>query len=180
MFFYVLFENQTMTMPSSFILPTDPAYNPEGLPLAASVILLNSIDHVLVVTRRTNDLTNLPGGKRDEGESAAENAVRETGEECGVQVPLEALIPIYSGVCEADPSGPKPNQRYWVDCFVAYYDISFGTPREIEPKIIPWWVHRDPFVTNSAFPLYNQALLKRLDEEGVWKFTPLSQKTIKI
>lgn len=136
--------------------------NPANLPLGASLLLVRREDmKALVTTRRTSELTCLPGGKRDAGESALENAVRETFEETGVRVDLAACSELISGVCEGDPASPD-SRDYWIDCFWAYYEPEFGEPRSLEANIRPLWVTLEEMVSGSAFPIYNQRLADAL------------------
>lgn len=141
--------------------PASPLYNPDGLPLAASLLLLDDKGDILVVTRRASEQTNLPGGKRDAGETPLDNALRETFEETGLTVDPAACRALLSGECEPDPTSPLA-QPYWVDCFAARYQGSFGEPRMMEERIVPRWSSPAHFVSQSAFPIYNQKLIEAL------------------
>lgn len=139
------------------------SHNPRGLPLGASLLLVDPHDFtVLVTTRRTSALTCLPGGKRDPGESALENALRETFEETGVRVDPADCFELMSGVCEGDPASPD-SRDYWIDCFWAFYKPSQGEPRSMEANITPMWVSVEDMVSGSAFPIYNERLRLALE-----------------
>lgn len=69
----------------------------------------------LSVSRR-NDVTQwgLPGGKVDPGETVAEAAVRETGEEVGLALNARDLKPVYTGICP----GKGVDDTYEVQAYV--------------------------------------------------------------
>ena len=66
------------------------------LPLAVNVAVMDGDERVLLTRREDFEVWCLPGGAVDHGESLAQAAVREVGEETGLTVRLSRLIGVYS------------------------------------------------------------------------------------
>ena len=74
--------------------PEAPSAN--SLVPAASAIVTDAEDRILLHRRRDNDMWALPGGVMERGESIAECAVREVKEETGLGVEVTGIVGIYS------------------------------------------------------------------------------------
>jgi 8-oxo-dGTP pyrophosphatase MutT (NUDIX family) len=126
------------------------------LPLGANLLIVRPDQTILAVTRRHKDTLCLPGGGRESGESARENAVRETFEETGLVVPLTALQGLYSGLCDVDP---KTGKTYFVDAFLVSWVPAYGEPVQKEDGIRVLWTTARDFLENTEFLNYNAALI---------------------
>ena len=71
-------------------------------------------DGILAISRR-NDTTQwgLPGGKVDPGETNLQAILRETKEECNLDLNPVALIPIFNRICYG-----KDDVDYWVTTYL--------------------------------------------------------------
>ena len=75
----------------------DPAAPPaNSLVPAASVVVVDDQDRILLHRRTDNDQWALPGGVMEIGESIADCARREAREETGLEVELLGIVGIYS------------------------------------------------------------------------------------
>lgn len=74
--------------------PDAPAAN--SLVPAASAVVVDDRDRILVHRRRDNEMWALPGGVMELGESLGDCAVREVREETGLEVEAVAIVGIYS------------------------------------------------------------------------------------
>ncbi|GCE47087.1 ADP-ribose pyrophosphatase YjhB (NUDIX family) [Thermosporothrix hazakensis] len=63
---------------------------------AASAVVVNDEQKILLQRRRDNGYWSLPGGMMEVGESIAETVIRETREETGIEVVPEYIIGVYS------------------------------------------------------------------------------------
>jgi ADP-ribose pyrophosphatase YjhB (NUDIX family) len=63
---------------------------------AASAIVVNEADRILLIRRSDNALWSIPGGAMEVGECIADTAVREVKEETGLEVVPEAIVGIYT------------------------------------------------------------------------------------
>ncbi len=83
---------------------------------------------LLLVRRRDSGAWELPGGRVDVGESAVETAVRETLEECGLQVRITGLVGLFTDPAHVVESaaGDEIRQQFVV-CFHAR--LLWGRPR---------------------------------------------------
>jgi ADP-ribose pyrophosphatase YjhB (NUDIX family) len=75
------------------------APTPNSLVPAASAIVVNEADAMLLQRRVDNDQWALPGGTMNLGETLAQTVVREVKEETGLDVEVTGLVGIYT-----DPS----------------------------------------------------------------------------
>lgn len=126
------------------------------LPLGASLLVWREDGKFLAVTRRHSEELCLPGGKREKGESAIYNAIRETAEETGVWVPKALMTPLYSAPCDPDPLN---QQTFFVDTFIAPFNHTMGYPANMEEGIRVVWIEEDEFMRRTPFKIYNQAVL---------------------
>ncbi len=72
--------NQRMTGPPNPDKPTE-------LVVSAGGVLFNDDNKVLIMKRKVEKIWVLPKGKREEGETLRENALREVTEESGIEAP---------------------------------------------------------------------------------------------
>jgi 8-oxo-dGTP pyrophosphatase MutT (NUDIX family) len=123
--------------------------------LAACIVIPtgNTIEEILAISRR-NDFTKwgIPGGKQDPGESNAVCACREIGEELGIFLAPEDLIPLYSGACYG-----ADGRDFWVTTYLLN-DIFSGMVESPEEGL---WVKPMEIITLcsetlSPFAYYNQ------------------------
>lgn len=128
---------------------------------AACVVMMNHDRQTLRVVNRPGSLINaLPGGKQDPGETIQQTAVRETREECGIDV--SAVIsptPFFEAVCHGGPNGVD----YFVSCFLAQ-PITNAVTQGCEPDIVSRMVPIEEFKENNAFPEYNAAMFAVLEK----------------
>ena len=131
--------------------------NSSTLPRGASILAFREDGKILAVTRRNSTSLCLPGGKREPGEDALHNAVRETAEETGVLFSISSLTPFYSGVCETDSINDF--KHFFIDTFATKWDHSLGYPAKTEPDIDVLWVTPDEFKDRMVFIEYNTILM---------------------
>lgn len=85
-------------------------------------------DGVLAISRR-NDPTqwSLPGGKVDPGETDLDAVVRETLEECNLELNPADLVPIFSRICYG-----KDGNNYWTTTYLylGEWDIGKSNPED--------------------------------------------------
>ncbi|MEU7875156.1 NUDIX domain-containing protein [Dactylosporangium sp. NPDC049140] len=72
------------------------APEPNSIVVAVTAFVLDDQDRVLLIHRTDNDLWALPGGAQEFGEYIAETVVRETKEETGIDVEVDAVVGIYT------------------------------------------------------------------------------------
>lgn len=72
------------------------APEPNSLVPAASAVVTNERGEILMQRRSDNGYWALPGGTMDLGESIAQTAIREVGEETGLTIELDGIVGIYS------------------------------------------------------------------------------------
>ncbi len=63
---------------------------------AASAIVVDEADRILLIRRTDNALWSIPGGAMEVGERIADTAVREVREETGLEVVPKTIVGIYS------------------------------------------------------------------------------------
>ncbi len=109
---------------------------------AAFAAVRNVAGEVLVVRRIDDGNWELPGGRIDVGESAAQAVIREVAEESGVTIALLGLSGVYSDPTHVllDPGGAVHQQLAL--CFHAVPLVADGTedprPDGIETKEAAW------------------------------------------
>jgi 8-oxo-dGTP diphosphatase len=107
---------------------------------------------ILIVHNRRGDWS-LPGGAREQGETLAETAIRETAEEAGVTVKINKLV----AVKEAKTNGRQPHAVFFR--FAA--DIVEGTPHVVRPNEISEvkWVTIDEANDVVSYTAVDHAIL---------------------
>lgn len=114
---------------------------------AACLVLVHPTDNTIAVcSRRSSTIYGLPGGKMDPGETMAETAARETGEEIGIWTEPLKLESLFADAI--------PGERdFWVETFVA---VSPSTDiQQMESDITVKWTTWEAFLQNNAFKTYN-------------------------
>jgi 8-oxo-dGTP diphosphatase len=93
---------------------------PFGIAVTVDVVVFTVREEIsmVVLVERGNDpfrgLLALPGGFVDESEDLAEAAVRELGEETGLQVAVDSLVQLGAyGAPRRDPRGRTVSVVYW-------------------------------------------------------------------
>lgn len=72
------------------------APQPNSLIPAASAVVADSDDRILMTRRSDNSLWTIPGGAMEPGETIANTAIREVHEETGITVEVTGLVGVYS------------------------------------------------------------------------------------
>ena len=114
--------------------------------LGASVAIIHC-GRVLLTKRDDFEVWSLPGGEVDPGESVAEAAVREGGEETGLELQLTRLVGIYSlpswlpgghhiALFAARPIGGEMRPQVGEVIGIAYFEPS------VLPEPLIWWQRR--------------------------------------
>lgn len=117
---------------------------------AACLVLMHPTEPLIcTTTRRNGTLLGLPGGKMDPGESMAQTAIRETAEEVGVSVDPTTMEPLFSAMIVGD-------KDFWVETFVATSPTA--EIQQMESGIKVQWSTWEDFLSNNAFPMYNNAV----------------------
>lgn len=97
------------------------APQPNRLVPAASAVVIDEDDRLLLAKRTDNDLWTIPGGTMKPGETIAETAVREVKEETGLDVEVVSLVGIYSNPQHVvEYSDGEVRQQFSV-CFACRY-----------------------------------------------------------
>lgn len=124
-------------------------------PIFCSVLIcFNQKNQVLLVSRRNNHSAwGLPGGKLDEGENAADCAVRETFEETGYRV--SALCPVLV---------MKDDHGHVCMCYMGHVsdpiDLPYGSG---ESDLLVKWDSPDVLLNSSPFAKFNEEVLKSIN-----------------
>lgn len=119
----------------------------------AAVMLIIKDGLILGVSRKYNDkLFGLVGGKLEEGETAAEAAIRETYEETGIKV--TECTQIYRREEPPDSIGGEYFYAY------AFFATSWeGIPHTSTEGLVKWITAEELTSSSGAFPDYNRATL---------------------
>lgn len=127
------------------------------LRLAACVLVERHDGKILCVSRYDNlDDWNLPGGKRESGESSKWNALRELDEETGLIAYPYDLKLIHSGPC---------GSNFWVDTFYAKYEHvrqRGSEPRDSSEGVARWKNWSELLSEKSSFREYNREIFIRI------------------
>ncbi len=111
---------------------------------AASAIVKNSEEKILLHRRSDNALWGLPGGAMEVGESIGETVVREVKEETGLDVVPEYIVGIYSNPKHVIAFSDGEVRQEFSICFACRivggrlrvseesFEVSFFTPAEVE------------------------------------------------
>lgn len=119
---------------------------------AVCLLVISTKGNILGVSRR-NDVTKwgMPGGKVDPGEDVLQALQREVGEEIGIHVLKQNLIPLY-----ADSEGD-----FWVSTFLYLNEIDEETEFDIEDGLAVRWFHPKEFLTLEPFLDYNNGVFRQ-------------------
>lgn len=119
---------------------------------AVCLLVISTKGNILGVSRR-NDATKwgMPGGKVDPGEDVLQALQREVGEEIGIHVLKQNLIPLY-----ADSEGD-----FWVSTFLYLNEIDEETEFDIEDGLTVRWFHPKEFLTLEPFLDYNEGVFRQ-------------------
>lgn len=120
----------------------------------AACVLIEREDGKILCVSRSDDLENwnLPGGKREDGEPASGNAVRELFEETGISLWDSDLEWIYA----------RHDDEFWVDVYrfrEQVRDIKF---RDSSEGTVAWKDWSDLLSEKSSFSKFNLELFVRL------------------
>lgn len=112
---------------------------------------------VISISRRNSTTEfGLPGGKVDPGETTIEAAVREYYEELRINLKIESLVPIYSGMCSGDVD-------FWV---TTYFCLDYVDPDMCVPEegmvMRELNAHELVLPSVSPFAAYNAQVFKAL------------------
>jgi ADP-ribose pyrophosphatase YjhB (NUDIX family) len=123
----------------------DPAAPPANrLVPAASAVVANDQEWILLQRRSDNALWSIPGGAMEPGESIAQTVIREVKEETGLDVEPEALVGIYSNPRHVIEYGDGEIRQQFSVCFACRIvggelatseestEVGFFPPVEIE------------------------------------------------
>ncbi|GAA2252748.1 NUDIX domain-containing protein [Streptomyces amakusaensis] len=102
------------------------APKPNSMVVAASAVVTDDRDRILLQRRRDNDLWALPGGGMDMGESLPGAAVREVREETGLDVEITGLVGTYTDPRHIIAYSDGEVRRQFNVCFRA--QVIGGTP----------------------------------------------------
>jgi ADP-ribose pyrophosphatase YjhB (NUDIX family) len=122
------------------------------MPFLTVCVVVIADGNVLLTKRNDFHIWCLPSGGVEDGETAAEAAIRETKEESGVDVRLKALVGIYSRPAEiptghavvfsAEPTGGELRVQPGETIEVRYFpfdqlpsELAFGHRRRIEDAV---------------------------------------------
>ena len=140
----------------------------------ASLMIIVKDGKILSVSRGVgSDLWALPGGKRELGETAEQNAIREVFEETGITVAKTSLV--YSEVVKSfRPEGLD----FHADCF--YADEWSGEIQPSDEGDVEWLSIND-LLAKSAFKVHNTKLFEAFnrkfnDEHGLTNFAETLDK----
>lgn len=121
----------------------------------AACVLVDRCDRKILCVSRYENLSdwNLPGGKREPGESSVFNAIRELEEETGIIAYPYELKLINSGPCAGD---------FFVDTYMIGFDYTFGVPRSSDEGTVDWKDWSDLLSEKSSFHEYNRELFAKV------------------
>jgi ADP-ribose pyrophosphatase YjhB (NUDIX family) len=124
---------------------TDPdAPTANSLVPAASAIVVNQENAILLHRREDTELWSIPGGAMEPGESIAQTVVREVKEETGLDVEPVSILGVYSNPRHVVEYGDGEVRQQFSVCFVCRsvggqlstseesLDVGFFTPAQIE------------------------------------------------
>lgn len=128
-------------------------------PIGNAVLITSKQNpHKFVVVHRKENplLVCFPGGKQEIGEDSLMSIKRETKEETGIEIEINQLVPIHTGVCEGQ-------KEFWITTY--WVEIDESTPlNSPEPEMQPFWITRDDFNERNSFPIYNAKVFKAYDQ----------------
>lgn len=135
--------------------------------IGAASIILNDKNEVLLVKHSYGKCNwDLPGGKSEEKESAEETAMREVYEEIGLYVKIERLTGIYYD--------PHYDMHHFV--FLAKYEDSNHKPQPSSPEILECgYFSIDDLPKPISDFTYNRIINSLNNSEAVFKVIGLRQ-----
>lgn len=119
----------------------------------AGVMLIVKDGLILGISRREDKtIFGLPGGKKEDGETPEEAAIRETWEETSIKV--NSCVQIFRREEPARSTGGLPFYTY------CYYATDWeGTPSSSEEGEVAWLTAEELTSTKAAFAQYNRNTL---------------------
>lgn len=101
--------------------------SPNGTPVVvqtgASIIVENSLGHILMQQRQDDGTWSYPGGRIEIDETVEEGARREVLEECGLQIGEMELLGVFSGE-ELNHVYPNGNEVCGIDIVFVSHDYT--------------------------------------------------------
>lgn len=127
--------------------------------LSACILAITTDGKILTATRRNSPVLALPGGKRDDGETLLQCAIRETIEETGMDFTGHVPFHLYGAVIP----GGTDNRDFYCQSFgflVQGSSNEIAIPGGIEQGIEAAWHTPMELLCKGAFVQYNANVLK--------------------
>jgi mutator protein MutT len=142
----------------------------EFLP-AAFAVIRNAAGELLLVRRADDGLWELPGGRLELGESAAEAVVREVAEETGVRIRTTAVAGVYS---EPEHVLAYPDGAVYQQLAVCFHATPVGDQRPrpdgVETRAAAWFAP-DLVARLSIHPAMRRRIRDALTRPNATHFT---------
>lgn len=117
------------------------APKPNSIVVAVTAFVLDDQDRVLLIHRTDNDLWALPGGAQEFGEYIAQTVVRETKEETGIDVEVDAVVGIYTNPNHVVEYTDGEVRQQFSICFRARLIGGTETPSDESSEVR--WISRE-------------------------------------
>ncbi len=143
----------------------DPAAPPaNSIPPGAGVFIRDGRGRVLLVRRADSGNWTLPGGMQEIGETITQTAVREVGEETGLQIRLTGLIGIYTDPGHVMAYDDGQVRQEFVVLFSG--QITGGSQSHSDESTGLIWAHPAELDTLQIHPSVRLRLRHALDQRG--------------